>query len=777
MIKNRTLSILSVGFLALALTGAASTAAPVKGPDTAAIRGANALEYVRVLTGEDLGSRPSGLEGGQKASAWIADQFKAWGLEPAGTNGYFQDFKKAVSHVAEASFAAGEGKARRVFAADEESRVMQNSGSANVMGELVFAGYGIASEKAGWNDFAGLDLKGKIVLLIAYGSPTALAGQLGPEMMPEAKIAKAHELGARAVVLMNAPVDVLAGFQKYPFPAGAMIPPGKCPADMALVGVNDDAVKFLFRDTGMSLYARIQKMEREKKTGSTPLGLTGELKVRTEIIPEAPCRNVLAKITGNDKALRSETIVIGAHFDGLGLSEDGRMRPGADDNASGTAVVMELARAMKAGKARPKRTVLFALWDGEEQGLWGSVHYGANPVLPMDRTLVNLNLDMVGNGDGRISFRGVYYGAEVWDLLKASLTADIVKDVVPSRGGPGGSDHTPFLANGVPGFFIQTAGDHYGRHDAGDKFSLIDPALLEKTGNFVRAAVGVLADSKALKAQPNRVELNWLRSSNIVDLEPRDAASLLKNAESVVYPDLDFALVAVPGGTPLELAKGLLDTVAAVKASPKALLYQAPSSSFSMQRFGGERIGILPGVADIAKLDGQEAVLRLMAKAGLGYILLQDKDFADGDEDALRMVAAANKEGVLVIARMADANNIAKVVDASTAPGLLVTEAPDAVVLEKMKLKRWRLAPVWAAGTKPEAYAAALDKFTKELTPPCVIVQGPKPAVSGFSPEMIGLISLIKPKEPTEQQLMQVSLDLLGQNFINMLYELRPPAE
>jgi hypothetical protein len=777
VINNRAFRLVTAAFLALALTGAASPAGPVGEPDIALLKGANALEYVRVLTSEAFDSRRAGLEGGLKASAWIAEQFKAWGLEPAGTNGYFQDFKKPVSHVVEASFSAGEGKAARTFAIDEEWRVAENSGSADVTGEFVFAGYGIASEKAGWNDFAGLDLKGKIALMIAYGAPAALAGQDGPEMAPEAKIAKAHELGARAVVLMNAPVDVMASFQKYPFPAGAMLPPGKCPADMAVVGANDDAVKFLFRDSGMSLYTRIQRMNREKKTGSTPLGLAGTLKVRAESIPEAPCRNVLAKITGSDKALRNEVIVVGAHYDGLGRSEDGRMRPGADDNASGTAVIMELARAMKAGKARPKRTVVFALWDGEEQGLWGSVHYGANPVLPMDRTLVNLNLDMVGNGDGRISFRGVYYGPEVWDLLKASLPADMIKDIVPSRGGPGGSDHTPFLANGVPAFFLQTAGDHYGRHDAGDKFSLVDPALLEKTGLFVRAAVGVLADAKGLKAQTNGVTLNWLRSSLIVDLEPRDAGTLLKDAEAVTYPDLDFALVSVPGKTPLETAKGLFDLLATAKASPKGQLYKAQTSGFSFQRFGGERIGLLPGVTNLANLDGQDALLRLMGSAGLGFILVQDKDFADGGETALRMVAAANASGVLVIARMADGKNVARLIEASKAPGLLISEAPDAAVMEQMKPKRWRLAPIWTVGTKPEAYAATLDKYQKELTPPCVIAQGPKPAISGFAPEMIGLVSLIKPKVPAEREIIQGSLDVLGQNFINMLYEVRPMPE
>ena len=776
MTMKRTMIILSAGLCVLALSGTLFAAAAEQAPDGASASGKNALEYVRALTGEAFASRPAGLEGGRLASAWIAEQLKAWGLEPAGTNGYFQDFKRAVHQVAEASFAAGEGVARRAFAADEEWRVAPNSGSAEVRGEIVFAGYGLVSEKAGWNDYAGLDVKGKIVLLIPYGAPSFLMGELGPETMPEAKIAKAHELGARAVVLANAPVDVLAGFQKYPFPAGAMFQPGTCPADMAVIGINDDAVKFLFRDSGMSMYTRVQRMEREKKPASTALGLPGELKVRSTVLPEAPCRNVLAKITGSDRRLREEVIVLGAHYDGLGLSEDGRMRPGADDNASGTAVIMELARSMKAAKARPKRTVLFALWDGEESGLWGSLHYGKNPVLPMDKTLINLNLDMVGNGDGRISFRGVYYAPEIWDLLKSSLPADMVKDIVPSRGGPGGSDHTPFLANGVPGFFIQTAGDHYGRHDAGDKLSLVDPALLEKTALFVRAAVDVLADTRALKPAAGGVERNWLRSSTVVDLGPREPAALLKEAESVAYPDLDLALVGIPGESPLDLARGLLDTIASIKASPKALLYQSPTSGFSMPRVGGDRISVFPGVADVAKLQGQDALLKLLGKSGLGYILVRDKDYADGGGTVGRLLAAANEAGILVIARLDDPALAAKVIDASAAPGILMTAGAGADVLAKMKPKRWRLALEWKAGTTAADYAARLEGAIKELTPPCVIVQGPAPALAGLAPEMLALVGLIKPKEPAEHQIMQGSLEALGQNFVQMLYEVRPPA-
>ena len=752
--------------LALALPDRGSSQAQ------AGVSGKNAAEYVRVLTAPDFQARKGGLEGGLKASAWIADQFKAWGLAPAGPNGFFQDFKKPVFHVRSASLSVDQGKKNRTFAYGEEWQVQELSGSGDIRGELVFAGYGVVMEKDNWNEFDGLSIKDNIVLFIGYGSPAFLAGKAGPEALPEAKIARAYELGARAVIMANAPRDVLSSLNRYPFPAMAMLAQEKYKPDMVVAGINDDVVKYIFRDSGIDLWTRVQKMEREKKPASMGLGIQAELKAETIFKPEAPLRNVLAKIEGNDRLLKNEFIVVGAHMDGLGLSPENALNPGADDNASGTAVVMEVARAMKAAKAKPKRTVIFALWDGEEQGLWGSIYYSQNPAFPLDKTMVNLNLDMVGNGDGRLHFRGIYYAPEIWEMLKTGLPSDIIKDVVPARGGPGGSDHTPFLARGIPGFFIQTMGDHYGRHDVGDKFELVDPALLEKSGNFVKASLGILTETKGLKALPGREEMNILRSATIVDLNPRDAGELVKAAAPVDFFDLDFTLISIAGESPLELAKNLPGTTSAVRISKNVVFYQPPSLGQLSQRFG-EKIGVLAGITDIGKLAGHDFLLKLMGRSGLGFVVVRDKDFA---ESAVleRFIKVANEEGILVIARLGDAENLKKILAMSQRPGLLVADNPDAENFKGLKQKRWRFAPEWKAGMKAEDYAAKFQSAVKELGPSVVLIDREDSPLKGFPLELVKFISLTKPKEMTESQMMSGGMDQLGQNFLNLLREIRP---
>lgn len=736
--------------------------------------GKNAFEYIRALTRTDFASRDAGFEGGHNAGQWIADQFKAWGLQPAGTDGYFQDFKMPVFHADRASFTFVDGPGTRTLAYEDEWDVARLSGSADVRGEIVFAGFGVVSEKDKWDDFAGLDLKGKIVLMIPYGGPACLADQNGPEVMPDAKIKKAYELGARAVVFMPTPLDVLPSLEHYPFGAGASAGAAIYKQDLAVANINYIAAKAIFRASGIDAFTRIKKMDQDRKPCSMPLGIEGELKIEAAYMAEASLRNVLAMIPGSDRTMRGEYIVIGAHYDGLGNQPDGRLNPGADDNASGTALVMEVARAMKAAKARPKRTIVFALWDGEEQGLWGSIYYVGHPIYPLNKTLANINIDMVGNGDGKFQFRGVYYGAAIWDFLKTALPADMLKDVVPARGGPGGSDHSSFLANGVPGFFIQTTGAHYGHHNIGDKLDLIEPALLDKTCLFVQAAAEALADNKALKPEPDGREKNLLRGSTLVDLAPRDAAELDKAAGNIPYPDLDFALISLTGQTPEDLAKSFFATTAAVGASKKLLLYQTPKG-FSSQRYT-DRIGVLPGITDLAALAGQDALLKLMGKAGLGFVTIRDEDLALNEDEARRMTAAANETGTLVIARTVQPAAAAKVIDWSAKPGLLVAEAmPDRELLAKMKAKRWRLALIWKTGQSAEDYAARFQQATKDMGAAMVLAQSEKYGLSGFAPSFLKFAGLVAPKELDEFQIMSGGLDGLGQMFIRLLQENRPP--
>ncbi len=156
---------------------------------------------------------------------------------------------------------------------------------------------------------------------------------------------------------------------------------------------------------------------------------------------ERPARNVLAKIEGSDKNLKEECLIIGAHMDHLGIYPLGDVMNGANDNASGTAVVIEAARVMKLNGAKPARTVIFALWAGEEQGLCGSRYYVDHPVFLLEKTVANINLDMVGIGGDKIPFEGAYYGPEIWQVLKEKLSTHILDSISSGRGGPGGSDH------------------------------------------------------------------------------------------------------------------------------------------------------------------------------------------------------------------------------------------------------------------------------------------------------------------------------------------------
>ncbi len=754
----------------------AISATTALGQNDSAISGQKALGYVRVLTGEQFDSRKAGMPGGIKASSWIADQLRIWGLEPAGTSGYFQDYKKAVYHVERASFSIRNGASRRAFNYGEEWQLASYSGSGKIRGEIVFAGYGAVSEKNNWNEFAGLDLKGKIVLMIPYGGPSFIAKDLGPGALPDAKIAKAYELGARAVIMMNSPRDAASTYQRYPFPAGIQIQAEKYKADTIVAGINDLAVKAIFRSSGIDLSTRVQKMEQSKKPGSQALGIQGEIDIKTIYLPQATCRNVLAKITGSDPALRDEYVIAGAHYDGLGRNFEGTLNPGADDNASGTAAIMEMARTMKASQAKPKRTVVFALWDGEEQGLQGSSYYARHAVFPMEKTIAYLNLDMVGNGEPKVQFRGAYYGPEVWELLKSKLPADVLKDVTPTRGGPGGSDHTPFLTAGVPGFFIQTTGPHYGRHDAGDKLDLVDPVLLERSAVITAAALTLIADSNDLKPIPDGRAINLLKSSTLVDLTPRDAAIVLKEAESVEYPDLDFALVGLKGESPAAIIKDFYDTTAAIQASKKVQLYQAPTSIYAIQRFN-DRIGVLPGITDLAPMQGQDAYLKLLGRAGLGYIIIRDADFARSEDELKRMIGAANAEGILAIAWKTNTENTTKLVGWSTRPGLLFTSAPDAGFIKKMMPTRWRLALDWESGTSPEEYAKNFAKIKTDAGPMGnLLVQRGSAALKGFDPAFVKLADLMAPKQMSEAQSATGEINEFGQNFTQMLMELHPPA-
>ena len=215
----------------------------------------------------------------------------------------------------------------------------------------------------------------------------------------------------------------------------------------------------------------------------------GTATLSTSVVPRvAEARNVVALLPGSDPDVADELVIIGAHYDHLGLGGDGSLDPdamgvvhnGADDNASGSAALIEVAQRLSQGARRPGRSVLFLGFTGEEKGLWGSAHYVRNPLVPLERATAMLNMDMVGRLEGRtLTVMGVGT-AEEWTevLTAANQTLERPLRIATSPDGFGPSDHSSFYGEGIPvlHFFSNTHEDY---HRPSDDFDKIDGEGLE----------------------------------------------------------------------------------------------------------------------------------------------------------------------------------------------------------------------------------------------------------------------------------------------------------
>jgi len=211
--------------------------------------------------------------------------------------------------------------------------------------------------------------------------------------------------------------------------------------------------------------------------------------------------NVLAKLPGTDRGLRDEFVVMGGHLDHVGM-RDGQIRNGADDNASGTAVAMEVARVLKEGNHRPRRTIIFAAWCGEEMGLIGSNYFVSNPPegVDIDNVVTYFNMDMVGLGDA-IGAPGALNFPTIWEVIKRDQDPDVIGAVLPRTGGPGGSDHSAFITRGIEALALMTSGGvgHPNYHWPEDDTEAIEPEILRKTGQFVLQGTINLAEEREVE--------------------------------------------------------------------------------------------------------------------------------------------------------------------------------------------------------------------------------------------------------------------------------------
>ncbi|HEY3382536.1 MAG TPA: M20/M25/M40 family metallo-hydrolase [Vicinamibacterales bacterium] len=716
----------------------------------ASFDGKLAFEHVKALSADTMLGRKSGEPADRVAADYIVGKLREWGIEPAGTNGgYVQDMTFEYYEVQRgASLAFSAHNRTRDFVYGEDWRQYRYSGSGPLASGVVFAGYGISAPQKGYDDYAGVDVRNKLVLF-AVETPRRYEASLKEEAQLQNRVRAAQEHGARGVLTFRIDAQPAGGF----FRGGLRKDIYK--SDFVILSIESKVVDFLFKWQKADPRYFFQQIEATGRPQSYDLGTQSFLNLQVVFDEKRPTANVLAKITGSDPKLANEYVVVGGHMDHLGVDMAGDVLNGADDDASGTAVVMESARALKASPLKPKRTIIFALWAAEESGLLGSKWYTEHPPYPLEKTVANINLDMEGHGTGKVGASGAYYAPETWEILKAGLPKAVLDNTVPGRGGPGGSDHTHFLYNGIPAFMVSTAGPHFKTNRVGDVIDLIKPEILQNSGDFVVSALEVLSTDSRITVLPSRKETFYWRYGTIVNHAAQTFEQAVVEHRDVQDPDVDLQLVTVPGKAGasgdllrLEVMRALLSAKDRTEQTRGLSIYgsPAPAGAPMMGPREPSKTALLLGLNGLSALRGEARWADAFARQGLAFVVIDQPGavFAGAGltPEGKKVVEAIGDANLLLIAKGLSGPQTKALLAAARKPVVVEASAlPDADVLDLVKKTESTVGLVLRSGEPPSSYVARLDAARKAVGADAVAIVNESPLwqAPGRS-QMLGVI-------------------------------------
>ncbi len=690
------------------------------------VDGQTVLGYIKVLADDSMEGRRSSLPGAVKASSYIADKFREWNIEPAGENKtYFQNFPLQDYFLVEpgASLEIINSVDRRSFIFDEglhdEWRACEMSGSGNVEADIVFVRYGVHDPEGGYDDYQGVEVKDKIVFANS-GWPKDLGDKNADAASYEKRVEAAQKLGAKGIIFFPEPSPI---GQHTSYPAYVRLKKDVYKPDFVILGVNEKIGDYVFDYQETDLRDLFSENDRPFGPRSFNTGVRAKINLRTTFAEKRETRNVLAKISGMDGRLKNEYVIFGAHMDHLGITPRNEVLNGANDNASGTAVVMEIARLMRLNKVKPKRTIIFALWAAEEQGLLGSEYYVDHPLYPLDKTVVNINLDMVGQGKEKIGLGGIEVSSETWDALKTDLDPEIMKGINP-RPGVGGSDHLSFLAKGVPALHMVGNPPHYKGHHPRDDWDLIKPDMLEKAGTFLYQAGLVLADKKADFFFAQRNEKILFRRETIINFSPLPVTGAIESMKDNVNPRIRIQLAYLEEdekADPSRLKLGILDLLNALPDKiGKATGVSIYKESSGFRRSGSRGTRLVLGLKGTSSFRDNPAWLNIYGQLGIRYVLLEQNDlgFTDNKLDPAGkdiLSSAQRAKVLLILAGLNDAQQ-QEVLRAAQKPLVFLSkEMPSPECIDLLKKGGHALALVCDEQEEPEAYFERLRQAKDKL--------------------------------------------------------------
>lgn len=447
-------------------------------------------QHITFLASDELKGRDSGTEELLQAAEYIANDFSAYGLTPSFDGNYFQEFPfiKTIELTDKNTISFTVNGKEIKPKLKEDYITLPFSGNAVVSGQLVFAGFGISAPDLDYDDYDGIDVKDKIVIVMRNTpEPKTPHSQFDMYSPLRKKASVARDKGAIAVIFVN-PYDenkTSDDLIEFSYDRGGAV------GNFSAVNVKQNFVEQLFQAEGLNFKEFHDKIIETKKPNSFELK-NSSVRISTEVKEvEAISWNVGGFIEGNDPELKKEWIIIGAHFDHLGMGGEGslyrgdepQIHNGADDNASGTTGVLELAEKFSSQKNKLKRSIAFFTFSGEELGLLGSNYLVNNMPFPVEDAVTMINMDMIGRlKDSSLIVYGTGTSSGWKDIL--NKYNDYGFKLTFNDEGFGPSDHSSFYGKKIPVLFFFT-GTHEDYHKPSDDTEKINFEGQEKILKYI----------------------------------------------------------------------------------------------------------------------------------------------------------------------------------------------------------------------------------------------------------------------------------------------------
>lgn len=490
------MSIRKIGFIFLLITTLAFSTEKKNSPEIMVSR---LKKHVSFLASDELQGRQTGSAGDSLAAEYIRNNLIDCGLIPLFEKG-FERFR-----VTDKIIYGPQNKLtinNLTYKSESDFAPFAFSQNNLFTGKVFFAGYGfeIKEDSLKWNDYTGTDVKGKVVLILRSDPEVEkTASPFVKYSRDRDKVLEAKDQGAAAVLLVS-------GKSFDPEDKFETLAKGEQSVGIPAFHITRKLADLILKPNNLSIEELEKKLNESRKPLSFNIGIivSGQSDVIQTTIPT---RNVVMKIPGNDKNLKNEFVILGAHFDHLGWGGPGSgsrvpdtvgVHHGADDNASGVAMVLDLAKRLSASRKMLKRSVLVMSFSGEEEGLLGSRWFADNAGIDLNKVNAMVNLDMVGrlNENSQVQISGVGTSDPLKKIIYSSCDTSALKLSLASEGyGP--SDHSSFYGKNIPVLFI-TTGAHLDYHTPADTWDKINYAGMVKVSDLSFHLVTDLANGQKL---------------------------------------------------------------------------------------------------------------------------------------------------------------------------------------------------------------------------------------------------------------------------------------